>query len=108
MGDVDSFRGTAGAGWVGVSGLTTKAADRDEIERLILEAIVADGRISPDLLTPDATMESLGVPSIEIVMLLRIEQKFGIYVPIDEQLSEAGNLREFISIIAGRIVTGAS
>jgi acyl carrier protein len=54
---------------------------------------------------PDATLESLGIQSVDIMMvLMSIEEKFGVYVPIDEKLSETKNLQGFIDHLTDRII----
>ena len=50
---------------------------------------------------PDATLESLGLASVDVVMILMsVEEKLGIYVPMDNELAGARNLSEFIAAIA--------
>lgn len=71
----------------------------------ILEVIISEGKIDPAKATPDATLESLEVQSIDIVMILMaIEEKFGVYVPIDSDIAEAKNLGGFLQLIEARIV----
>lgn len=71
----------------------------------ILEVIISEGKIDPARATPNATLESLEVQSIDIVMILMvIEEKFGVYVPIDGDIAEAKNLGDFLQLIEARIV----
>jgi acyl carrier protein len=79
--------------------------DDPAIDQQILEVILQEGMIDRSKLTPDATFESLGVQSIDVVMvLMAIEEKFGIYIPMDGDLTEVKNLRGFIDHITGRIL----
>jgi acyl carrier protein len=71
----------------------------------ILEVILAEGGVDRTRLTPDATLETLGLASIDLVMaLMTIEEKFGVYIPLDNELTEAKNLEDFVDSVAGRIV----
>jgi acyl carrier protein len=61
--------------------------------------------VDRNAIKPDATLESLGIQSVDIMMvLMSIEEKFGVYVPIDEKLSEAKNLEGFINHVIDRIL----
>ena len=51
---------------------------REELERQIVDIILKEAMIDPARVTPDATIESLEVESMDIVMILMaIEEKFG-------------------------------
>lgn len=83
----------------------TSIRDRDAIERQLIDLFVADGMVDRAAMKPDATLESLGIQSVDIMMvLMSVEEKFGIYVPIDEKLTETKNLKEFIGHLIDRIV----
>ncbi len=76
----------------------------DDLERQILDVIIAEGKVDASRVTPDATLESLAIESMDVVLILMaIEEKFGVYVPIDGRVAEAGNLNRFIDIVADHI-----
>ncbi len=78
---------------------------REDLERQILELIISEGKIEPSRVTPDATLESLEVQSMDIVMILMaIEEKFGVYVPIDGRIAEATDLTGFVRGVAEHII----
>ncbi len=80
-------------------------ADRGPLVDQILEVIVSEGKIDPAKATADATLESLEVQSIDIVMILMaVEEKFGVYVPIDGSIAETKDLGGFIQQIESRIL----
>lgn len=80
------------------------STSEDDLERQILDVIVAEGKVEPARITPDATLESLAVESMDVVMILMaIEEKFGVYVPVDGQIAEAKNLNRFIEIVADHV-----
>ena len=77
---------------------------KEDLERQILDLIISEGKIDPSRITSDATLESLDVNSMDIVMLLMsIEEKFGIYIPIDGQITEAKDLTSFVQSVADHI-----
>ena len=76
----------------------------DDLKRQILDVILAEGKVDPSRVTPDATLESLAVESMDVVLILMaIEEKFGVYVPIDGKVAEAGDLNRFIEIVADHV-----
>lgn len=79
--------------------------ERQAIEQQLIDLFVKDGMVDPSAIKPEATLESLGIQSVDIMMvLMSVEEKFGIYVPIDEKLSDTKNLKGFIDHLIDRIV----
>ena len=78
---------------------------RQQVEREVLDLIISEGKIDPSRITPDATLESLEVQSMDTVMILMaIEEKFGVYVPIDGQIAEAKDLTSFVRSVSDHIL----
>ena len=64
--------------------METKALDQTELVNQIIDVIVKEGMIDREKVTLDATIESLDLKSIDIVMILTaIEDKFDVYIPMD-------------------------
>jgi acyl carrier protein len=85
--------------------LSEHVMDRDRVSEQIVDIIVQEGKIDRAQLTPEATIESLKLKSIDLVMILMaLEQKFGVYIPIDGDLADAKNLNGFIDLLASRII----
>jgi acyl carrier protein len=60
--------------------------------------------VEREKVTPDATFETLGLKSIDIVMVLTaVEEKFDVYIPMDGSIAEAKDLRSFIDEVIQRI-----
>lgn len=79
--------------------------DRAAIEQQLVDLFVTDGMVDRAAIKPEATLDSLGIQSVDIMMvLMSIEEKFGVYIPIDEKMTETKNLQQFISHIVDRIV----
>jgi acyl carrier protein len=84
--------------------MNDKAIDRDKLVESIIDVIVAESGFDRARITPDATLESLKVESVDVVMILMaIEEKFGTYIPIDGQLAESKDLMSFVGSIADHI-----
>jgi acyl carrier protein len=85
--------------------LSINAADRESLSEEILDVIATEGMIDRAKFTPDATLQSLEVASVDVVMILMaIEEKFGVYVPIDGEIAESPNLQSFVNSLADRIL----
>lgn len=79
---------------------------RREVEKQIIDLIVSEVKIDPARITPDATLESLDVQSMDTVMILMaIEEKFGVYVPVDGQIAEAKDVGSFIRSVSDHILS---
>jgi acyl carrier protein len=84
---------------------SSSATDRAVIQEQLIDLFVSDGMIDRAAMKPDATLDSLGIQSVDIMMvLMSVEEKFGVYVPIDEKLAETKNLQGFIDHLIDRIV----
>jgi acyl carrier protein len=78
--------------------------DQRSMVNEILDVIAAEGMISRDKLRDDATIESLGLKSIDIVMILTaIEEKFDVYIPMDGSFQDAKDLRGLVEAISAHI-----
>jgi acyl carrier protein len=83
----------------------TSNTDRAALEQQLIDLFAKEGMVDRAAIKPDATLESLGIQSVDIMMvLMSVEEKFGIYVPIDEKLTETKNLQGFIDHLVDRIV----
>lgn len=73
--------------------------DPEQLNRII-DIIAEEGSIDRDKITPEATLETLGFQSMDVVMVLMgIEDKFDTYLPMDAELASARNLAEFVGAI---------
>jgi acyl carrier protein len=83
----------------------TKALDQTELVNQIIDVIVKEGMIDREKVTLDATIESLDLKSIDIVMILTaIEDKFDVYIPMDGPFHEAKDIKNLIDAIAAYII----
>jgi acyl carrier protein len=83
----------------------TQALDQSELASQIIDVIVKEGMVDREKATLDATIESLDLKSIDIVMILTaIEEKFDVYIPMDAPFQEAKNVGDLIDAIAAHII----
>jgi acyl carrier protein len=84
--------------------LDTTALEQPELANEIIDVIVKEGMVDREKATLDATIESLDLKSIDIVMILTaIEEKFDVYIPMDGPFHEAKNVGDLINAIAAHI-----
>lgn len=81
--------------------MTENAGMREEL----LDIIAKEGVIDRAKLTPDATLETLNFASYDMVMILMaIEEKYKVYLPVDEEISNVKTLDELLTVLSTRIV----
>ncbi len=77
---------------------------KDELVKEIVDVIVSEGMIDRDKVKMDASIESLGLKSIDIVMILTaLEEKFDVYIPMDGPFHEAKDVQSLIDAMANYI-----
>lgn len=70
----------------------------------ILKIIVDEGKVEADKVGPEATLETLGLISIDVIsILMGIEEEFDVYLPMSEELSSARNLAELIEVMVAQM-----
>lgn len=75
--------------------------DKAKLVEEIIEVIAAEGMVDRTKITPDATIESLNLKSVDIVMILTaLEEKFNVYIPMDGSLQDAKDVKSLIEAIA--------
>lgn len=76
----------------------------DGIQAKVLDIIAREGAVDRSRVTPEATLETLEIESMDIVMILSgIEEEFDLYIPIDESLSHLGNVGDIVAEVSRRI-----
>jgi acyl carrier protein len=80
------------------------SGERDALEQDIIDIILRETKLDRSLVTPDATLESLGLQSIDLVeAMMAIEEKFDVYFPMDFNLWDAKSVGQFVQTVASRI-----
>ena len=85
--------------------MTDNPQDREKLANEIIDVVAAEGMIDRSKVTPDATIESLDLKSVDIVMILTaLEEKFNVYIPMDGTLQEAKDVKSLINAIVDLII----
>jgi acyl carrier protein len=85
-------------------GVTDVSQEKTKLIDEIIDVIAAEGMIDRAKVTPDATIESLDLKSVDIVMILTaLEEKFNVYIPMDGDLQEARDVKTLIDALAEHI-----
>ncbi|HYP57332.1 MAG TPA: phosphopantetheine-binding protein [Beijerinckia sp.] len=85
--------------------METKVLDQTELVNQVIDVIVSEGMVDREKVTLDATIESLDLKSIDIVMILTaIEEKFDVYIPMDGPFHDAKDVKSLIDAIAAYII----
>lgn len=70
----------------------------------ILDIVAKEANVDRALLVPGATMESLNIPSFDMVMILmEIEEAFNAYVPMGEELADTVFLHDLVKVLAAKM-----
>jgi acyl carrier protein len=91
--------------WGVVLETQVQVQDKAQLVEDIMDVIVKEGMVDRDKVKPDATIESLDLKSIDIVMILTaIEDKFDVYIPMDGSFQDAKDVQGLIDAIAVHIM----
>ena len=83
---------------------TAEGLDAATLERL-LDLVAREGMIEREHLVADAAFEDLGIQSADmVVILMAIEEEFGVYIPVDGDLAEARTLGDFMKVLAAGVL----
>lgn len=78
------------------------------LERL-LDLVAKEGMVDREALKPEATFDDLGIESADmVVILMAIEEEFGVYIPVDGELADASTVGDFLKVLAARMKENAA
>ncbi len=82
-----------------------ETADRDEeLRRQLLTIVAEEGLVESREVGLDERLDEMGIQSADFVMILMaIEEKFGVYVPVDERLTEAKTVGDLLEVVCRHI-----
>lgn len=87
--------------------ITQTEADPEFINRL-LAIISKEGLVPAEKLSFDAALDTLGVQSADVVaILLAIEDEYGVYIPVDSELSETKTVGDLVHALARHIAANS-
>jgi acyl carrier protein len=78
-----------------------------DLRSRIYDVIAREAMVDRGKLVPDATLESLGMSSMDVVqILLGIEDEFGVYIPVNDDIAASRNLGELETVVSKLILEG--
>lgn len=87
----------------------TISATSPDIRSRILDIVVREGMIDRDKLVGTATLDDVGVQSIDMVIILNaIEDEFGIYIPIDQTMNDVRDVDGLVDAITALVTQSPS
>lgn len=85
--------------------MTNIEGDLAEIQSQLLDIVAQEGMIDRESVKLDAVLAELDIQSADYVMILMaIEEKWGVYLPVDEELTEAETVGDLVSLVTQKIV----
>ena len=80
------------------------AVGDEELRRQLLAIVAEEGLVANREVGVDERLDELGIQSADFVMILMaIEEKFGVYIPVDENLTEAKTVGDLLDVVCRHI-----
>lgn len=77
----------------------------DELTLQLVEVIAKEGMVDLTDVVPETTLESLNIASVDYMMILAaVEEKFAVYVPMDENLAQVKDVGGLLAVLKERIL----
>ncbi|MCJ2180619.1 acyl carrier protein [Novosphingobium album (ex Hu et al. 2023)] len=75
----------------------------------LLDIIVTSTKLERTALTPDATLDSLNIASLDMVdILFAMEENFNVYIPMGDELSNVTYVADLVELLSVLIREGTS
>jgi acyl carrier protein len=76
--------------------------------RELIEIVSREAMVDATKLTPETELNALDIQSADYVMILMaVEEKFGVYISIDSDFTDAKTVGDLASVVAQKIKEGA-
>lgn len=80
------------------------AQSTQKLEEDLLDIVAEEAMVDRALLERGARLDALDIASADFVMvLMAIEEKFGIYISVDNELSELETVQDLLSLASHKI-----
>ncbi|MFU0507332.1 acyl carrier protein [Pseudaminobacter sp. NGMCC 1.201702] len=75
-----------------------------DLMREVIEIVATEAMIERDKLAADTLLKDIDIQSADYVMILMaVEEKFGVYISIDSEFSDAETVGDLVRIVAAKI-----
>ncbi|MBO6899463.1 MAG: hypothetical protein JJ868_19035 [Shimia sp.] len=80
------------------------STNRETLTKELLELVAQEGMVEPSEITPERALEELDIQSADFVMILMaIEEKYGAYVSVDNELTDVVTVRDLLNLAISKI-----
>ncbi len=80
------------------------STDRDTLTRELMQMVAQEGMVEPSEITPQRKLEELDIQSADFVMILMaIEEKYGAYVSVDNELTDVVTVQDLLDLAISKI-----
>lgn len=80
------------------------AESTQKLEEDLLDIVAEEAMVERELLKRDAVLDDLNIASADFVMvLMAIEEKFGIYISVDNELADLKTVQDLLSLASEKI-----
>ncbi len=80
------------------------STDRETLTKELLEMVAQEGMVDPSEITPQRPLEELDIQSADFVMILMaIEEKYGAYVSVDNELTDVVTVQDLLDLAISKI-----
>ncbi len=80
------------------------STDRDTLTRELMQMVAQEGMVEPSEITPERPLEELDIQSADFVMILMaIEEKYGAYVSVDNELTDVVTVQDLLNLAISKI-----
>lgn len=84
-----------------------EAAADSLIEQKLLDIVAKEGMLEQGSFDLDTELDKLSIESADMVMILMaIEEEFGVYVTVDDELAEAKTVGDLVALATREIKAG--
>ncbi|MCP4208959.1 MAG: hypothetical protein GY767_18170 [Shimia sp.] len=80
------------------------STNRKTLTKELLELVAQEGMVEPSEITPERPLEELDIQSADFVMILMaIEEKYGAYVSVDNELTDVVTVQDLLNLAISKI-----
>lgn len=84
--------------------MSDNAIMNNELAQELLALVAREGMVELDQLKLDAALEDLDIISADfILILMAIEEEYGAYISVDNELTEVKTVRDLLTVVIKKI-----
>ena len=81
----------------------------EKLEDELLDLVAEEAMVDRAVLARDAKLDELDIASADFVMILMaIEEKFGIYISVDNEMADLSTVQDLLDLASKKIADAAS